>query len=153
MRRLVIALAACVLGLGMIAPLAASAATTRETVPFQSTFDGCSGDTVTVSGQLLLISTFTDTPSGGFHDVFVLVPRSVRGVSSSGVAYKVVGGDRSTFSVNGQGTETFTNTDQFMVISQDGEDNLLTRFTFHVTVNANGETTTIVDSFSAKCVG
>jgi hypothetical protein len=152
MKRL-IALLACVLGLGMIAPAVASAATTRETVPFQATIVGCSGERVRVSGQLLLISQFTEDPNGGFHDVFVLVPTHVMGVSSSGLTYRVVGGDRSTFQVSGRGTLTFTNTDQFMIISQDGEDQLLIRFTFHVTVTATGETTTVVDKFSAKCVG
>ena len=152
MKRL-IAFLTCVLGLGMIAPPPASAATTRETVPFRTTIVGCSGERVRVSGQLLLISHFTEDSGGGFHDVFVLVPRQVIGVSASGVTYRVVGGDRSTFHVSGRGTETFTNTDQFMIVSQGGEDNLLTRFTFHVTVNANGETTTVVDRFSGKCVG
>ena len=101
----------------------------------------------------MLISQFTEDSNGGFHDHFSLAPRHVRGVSASGVGYKVVGGDRSTFNVSGSGTETFTNTDQFMIISESGEDNLLIRFTFHVTVNANGETTSFVDKFFAKCVG
>ncbi len=152
MKRLV-ALVVCVLGLGMIALPVASATTTREIVSFRQTFQGCSGETVRVRGELLLIFHFTEDSNGGFHDHFSLVPRHVRGVSSSGVTFKVVGGDRSTFNVSGQGTETFTTTSQFMIISQGGVDNLLIRFTFHVTINANGETASVVDNFSAKCVG
>ena len=152
MKRLV-AMVACVLGLGSVAPLVASATTNRDTVPFRTTILNCSGELVRVRGELLLISHFTEDSNGGFHDHFSLVPRHVKGISPSGVSYKVVGGDRSTFNVNGQGTETFTNTDQFMIISQSGEDNLLIRFTFHITVNGSEGRSTTVDNFSEKCVG
>lgn len=152
MKRLV-ALVACLVGFGMVAAPAALATTFREIVPFRTTVEGCSGERVRVRGELLLISHFTEDSNGGFHDHFTLVPRHVKGVSASGVVYRVVGGDRFTFSGSGSGTETFTNTDQFMIISEGGEDNLLIRFTFHVTVDASGETTSFVDKFSAKCVG
>ncbi len=152
MKRLV-ALVACVLLLGLVALPVASATTDRETIPFRTTVRSCSGELVRVSGELLLISHFTEDSGGGFHFHFTLVPRHVRGVSPSGVSYKAVGGDRFTSNVSGSGTETFTNTDQFLLISEGSEDNLLVRFTFHITVNANGEVTTVVDNFSEKCVG
>ena len=152
MKRLV-ALVACVLGLGLVAPPVASATTTREIVPFRTNIQACSGEVFTVSGDLLLISHFTADSNNGFHDHFSLVPRHVGGVSATGISYKVVGGDRSTFNVSGKGTVTFTNTDQFMIISEGSADNLLIRFTFHITVSPDGGTSTVVVKFSEKCVG
>jgi hypothetical protein len=151
MRRLVPIVAGVLLGL-FAAPVA-SATTSREIVPFRSTERTCSGERLRVSGELLLISHFTEDSNGGFHVHFTLVPRHVRGVTPSGVSYKVVGGDRLIFNGSGHGTEMFTNTGQFMMISEGGDDNFLFRFTLHVTVNPNGETTSEVDNFSVKCVG
>jgi hypothetical protein len=140
----------------MLAPTTASAATTREIVPFQGTIRGCSGERiVTVRGQLLLITRFSEDPSGGFHAIIVFVPRRITAVSSSGVTYRVVGGDRQAFYFrlrSGRETATFTRTVEFPIISEGGEDQLLTRTTFHSTMSANG-VITVVDKFSEMCVG
>ena len=129
--------------------------TERVTEPFETVITACNGEDVFLSGELLLIFHTTFDAGGGIHSKFTLVPRHVRGVGSvTGTPYKAVGGDRSHFNVAADGAPlNFTNTDMFNLVSQGGTDNLQLKFTFHVTINANGVETVVVDHFSAKCVG
>jgi hypothetical protein len=50
---------------------------------------------------------------------------------------------------NGQFNQTFVN--NFRIIGQGPGNNFLLHETFHLTVNANGELTTIHDNFSVDC--
>ena len=128
--------------------------TERVTEPFETFVVACNGEEVFLSGELLLIFHTTIDARGGIHEKFTLVPRHVRGVGSAGTPYKVVGGDRSHFNADADFAPlNITNTDMFNVVSQGGSDNLQLKFTFHVTINANGVETVVVDHFSAKCVG
>ena len=129
--------------------------TERVTEPFETIITACNGEDVFLSGELLLIFHTTFDARGGIHDKFTLVPRHVRGVGSvTGTAYKAVGGQRSHFNADADFAPlNFTETSMFNLVSQGGTDNLQIRFTFHVTVNANGVETVVVDHFSAKCVG
>src|SRR6187455_3196768 len=124
--------------------------TDRVIVPFETVITGCNGEDVFVSGELLLISQTTIDDSGGIHFQSTLVPRHVRGVGLvTGTVYKAVGGDRSHFNADADFAPlTFTNTDMFNLVSQGGTNNLQLKFTFHVTVNANGVETVVVDHFS-----
>jgi hypothetical protein len=139
--------------IALVATPTASATTERDVVRFRTNVTACSGETVRLRGELLLISHFTEDSTGGFHAHFSLVPRDVTGVSESGVRYRAVGGQRFTFNVSGSETVTDTFTEQFLVISQGGDDNLLVRTTIHVTVTPEGEVTAFVDNFSSICVG
>lgn len=138
-------------------PAYAQAFTITERViePFETVITACNGEDVFLSGQVLLIFHTTFDAGGGIHSKFTLVPRNVRGVGSvTGTQYKAVGGDRSQFNEAADFAPLIiTNTDMFNLISQAGSDNLQIKFTFHVTVNANGVETVFVDHFSAKCVG
>jgi hypothetical protein len=128
--------------------------TERVTEPFETFVVACNGEEVFLSGELFLVFHTTIDARGGIHEKFTLVPRHVRGVGSAGTLYKAVGGDRSHFNAAADGAPlNFTNTDMFNLVSQGGSDNLQVKFTFHVTVNANGVETVVVDHFSAKCVG
>ena len=138
-------------------PAHAEATTSTERViePFDTIAIACNGEVVLLSGELLLIFHTTVDSRGGFHDKFTLVPRNVRGVGSeTGTEYKAVGGDRSSFTADiDDGPVVFTNTDMFNLVSNGSADNLQGKFTFHITINANGEITSEVDAFSEKCVG
>lgn len=129
--------------------------TDRVTVPFETLLTACNGEDVFLSGELLLIFHTTIDDRGGIHEKFTLVPRHVRGVGSvRGTQYKAVGGQRSHFNADADFAPlNITETSMFNLVSQGGTDNLQIKFTFHVTVNANGEETAFVDHFSAKCVG
>jgi hypothetical protein len=126
----------------------------RVIVPFETFMIACNGEEVFLSGELLLMSQTTIDARGGFHSTFTLVPRHVRGTGSAGTLYKAVGGDRSHFNADSDSAPlNFTNTDMFNLISRGGADNLQLKFTFHVTINANGVEAAFVDHFSAECVG
>src|SRR5688572_12479690 len=128
--------------------------TERVTEPFETFVIACNGEEVLLTGELLLIFHTTIDAKGGIHSKFTLVPRHVRGVGSAGTLYKVVGGSRSHFNADADFAPlNFTSTEMFNVVSQGGSDNLQLKFTFHVTINANGVETVVIDHFSAKCVG
>jgi hypothetical protein len=128
--------------------------TERVTEPFETFVVACNGEEVFLSGELLLIFHTTIDDRGGIHDKFTLIPRHVRGVGSAGTLYKAVGGQRSHFNADADFAPlNFTDTSMFNLVSQGGSDNLQIKFTFHVTINANGVETVVVDHFSAKCVG
>lgn len=128
--------------------------TDRVTEPFETFVIACNGEEVLLTGELLLISHTTIDAKGGFHSKFTLVPRDVRGVGSEGTLYKAVGGQRSHFNADADEApldETFTT--MFNLVSQGGSENLQSKGTFHITINAKGEITAFVDSFSDRCVG
>jgi len=138
-------------------PAYAQAFTITERViePFETVITACNGEDVFLSGELLLIFHTTIDNRGGIHDKFTLVPHHVRGVGSvTGTTYKAVGGQRSHFNADADFAPlNFMDTSMFNLVSQGGSDNLQLKFTFHVTINANGVETVVVDHFSAKCVG
>lgn len=129
--------------------------TERVIEPFETVEIACNGEEVFLSGELLLIFHTTVDARGGIHEKFTLVPRQVRGVGLvTGIAYKAVGGGRSHFNADADFAPlNITDTSMFNLVSQGGSDNLQLKFTFHVTINANGVETVVVDHFSAKCVG
>ena len=81
MKKLVVSI---VLGAAALiaSPMQAQAATQREIVPFEADVLLCNGDVVHLSGPLLTLSHVTETPSGGFVDMFQANPQGVRGVTS-----------------------------------------------------------------------
>jgi hypothetical protein len=139
--------------LGLLLPSTASAVTDRTTVSYGAVIESCSGENISLSGELLLITHVTEDSSGGLHAEVTFVPRKILGVSASGTRYREVVGQRQRFTISGQGTLTETFTTEFMLISQGGEDNLLERATAHVTITPNGDVTAFVNNVSFECVG
>jgi hypothetical protein len=150
MKRILIALPIILLVGLLVSP--ASAETTRQLVPFRTTVRSCSGERVHLAGQILLIENFFQSSDGRIHDNFTLAPRNVIGVSASGVVYRAVGGLRETFNISGSGTVTDTFTTEFIVVSENGDENLQIVETFHVTVAPDGTVTAIFDHFYARCI-
>jgi len=130
--------------------------TDSVTEPYETTITACNGEEVHLSGELLFIYHVTVDANDAIHSAFILVPQNVVGVGAeTGVRYRAVGGDREQFyNLDADvGPITYTNTDMFNLVSQGGSDNFQAKYTFHVTVNANGEITVEVDQYSARCVG
>jgi hypothetical protein len=152
MKRIRAAMSLAVL-LGLLFPSTASAVTDRTTVPYGAVVESCSGENISLSGELLLITHVTEDSSGGLHAQITFVPREVLGVDASGTQYREVVGQRQRFNVSGQGTLTETFTTEFMLISEGGSDNLLERATVHVTITPNGDVTAFVNNVSFQCVG
>ena len=104
--------------------------------------------------------------SGDIHDLFHFVingnrfkgkvhtqPQGIRGVGlTTGDRYRGTGVTQETFGgslVNGQATSTFVKT--FLIIGQGPEINFIIHEVVHVTLNAHGELTAVVDNFSVTC--
>ena len=141
---------------GLIAALsvpAAQAATTVERTPFVGDVELCtSGDTVHLSGWLLIASTETLTPSGGFMVAAHFQPQGVSGVdTTTGTLYRASGLTRDLFvsSPAGGFTETYVN--RFHIQATAGAESFLVKETFHITVSSTGSVRVFIDKFSATC--
>jgi hypothetical protein len=132
----------------------ASTSIERFTIPFSiDDVNPCTGEPITLSGELNITNVVTADANGGFHFNYTLVPSQVRGVGASGATYKAVGGEREHFNVTAGETLNDTYTNTFNLISQGGGDNFIVHVTFHVTVDANGDVTAEVVLDSAECRG
>jgi hypothetical protein len=108
-----------------------------------------------VSGDILLHVLFTstvnrNTMSGKFH--FQPTQGSTLVGETTGDVYRATGVTQGTFSgpmTNGRYTETFVN--NFRIIGPGPGNNFLVHEVFHVTINANGETTIERESLSVDC--
>jgi hypothetical protein len=103
-----------------------------------------------LTGTLLTTTTITPNRGGGFLLAFHANPQGVTGVGlTSGALYRGTGVTRETITVNGASTDTFVNS--FKLIGPGTTPNLLVTQIFHVTVDANGNVTSLVDSTTVKC--
>jgi hypothetical protein len=105
-----------------------------------------------LSGTLLVTSTTTSTPSGGFVVAFHAQPQGVTGVDlTTGTVFHATGLTRDlvVFSPPGGETETFVN--QFHIQATGGEQSFIVTQLFHITVSPDGTVRSFVDNFSATC--
>ncbi len=109
------------------------------------------GEVVFLSGDLHSLFHFTDDGAGGFHVTVENNPQGVSGTGlTSGDKYQGTGVTREDFNSGPLPfNDTFVN--NFRIIGEGTGNNLLIHATFHITVNANGEVTAIVDNFMAEC--
>jgi len=145
-----------VLLLGVVAALAvavsAQAATTVQQVPFSISVTICNGDTVQLTGTLLITTSTTSTPSGGLIAAVHFQPQGVSGVdTTTGTVFYAVGltRDVSVSSPPGGFTETFVN--QFHIQATGGAQSFLVTDLFHVTVTPDGTVSVSFDNFSSTC--
>jgi hypothetical protein len=127
----------------------ATTTTTNEDIPFTNTLlNQCNGDTVTFSGSLHVVNTMTTDASGGTHLKTHVNYQDVTGTGApSGINYRV--GTVSNEVINDNDGPQSTTT----VITQGPALNSFLRTVLHITVNANGETTSTVDEVSFECRG
>jgi hypothetical protein len=109
------------------------------------------GEVVQLSGNLHTLFHFTDDGAGGFHAMNESNPQGISGTGlTSGDKYQGTGVTRSNFNAGAiPFNQTFIN--NFRIIGEGPGNNLLIHHNFHITVNANGELTALVDNFSAEC--
>lgn len=134
--------------------------TNFTTQPFTETETSCTGETVEVSGTIRHHVVFVRDAAGGFHSngIFTVI---AKGVSESGTKYVVNftallsqhfgAGELDAEGVPTGPPVTATSPFSFRLISNDGTPNLLMRASFHITVNANGVVSTLIDGFQIDC--
>ena len=113
--------------------------------------DSGAGEDVFVTGFLHVLMTSTVDKNGNVHNTTHSQPMGVAGTGlTSGDVYRATGITRDT--VNGLDVPfeaTFVN--NFNIIGPGKGNNLLVHEVFHITVNANGVITVIVDEASTEC--
>ncbi len=135
---------------------AATTVRNRTTIPFDVVVDNpCTGEPVALSGAQQLIFHLVFDARGGVHAHFSLVPQQVRGVGLySGTAYHAVGGGGNNFTAAADDAPLVTSTRSTAnVVSQGGSDNLVMHSTTHLTINATGEVTAVVNNVRLTCTG
>jgi hypothetical protein len=149
MRRLIALVIPVAVALVIASP--ASAATTREIIPFEDTITDC-GNTIHISGEVLAIYTVNETPSGGFLVADHFQPHRITGSDELGRLYIGTGLTRDITVVSPAGGETSTFVNRFHIVGTMGAPTLSISDTFHVTVSPSGEVVTVVDRSSVECV-
>jgi hypothetical protein len=145
------------LGPAELLPAAAEVFTDNIRIPidllvFVPCANGGAGEDVLLSGNLHIVTHLTINGNRFvFKDHFQ--PQGINGLGlSTGDKYQATGVTQDRFGgsfINGQFSETFVN--NFRIIGQRRGNNFLVHENFHVTVNANGEVTVVVDNFTTAC--
>lgn len=152
MKRMLVAMSVVLL-LGVLMP-PASATTTRYLVPYHiDALRTCTGERIAISGQLLLIGNTFTSADGIEHSNFTAVSRQVTGISASGVEYHLRLGLQEMTEERTDGTVMLTFLSQFILISENGDGNLLATSVTHVIIAADGEVTVDVHQLQRRCVG
>lgn len=110
---------------------------------------GGAGEVVVLSGTLHLLFHVTEN-ANGFHVKTHAQPQQLSGTGQvTGDTYQGTGVTQDQQNVAAGETITFVN--NFRIIGQGPGNNFLVHQNVHVTVNANGEITTVVDNTSIDC--
>jgi hypothetical protein len=113
--------------------------------------NGGAGEDVLLTGFLHVLITQTEDGDGSLHTTGHFQPMGVTGIgSTTGDVYHATGVTRDT--VNGieiPFAGTFVN--NFRIIGPGKGNDLLIHEVFHVTINALGEVTVVVDLLSVDC--
>jgi hypothetical protein len=133
----------------------ATTTTTSETVPFTSSvFNPCNGDQVTFSGHLHVVNTMTTNASGGTHLKTHINYQGVTGTGvPSGINYQVRTVTNEVVNDNDGPQSTATVISTVGLIAQGPALNFFLRTVLHITINANGQTTSEVQEVSFECRG
>jgi len=133
----------------------ATTTTTNENITFTDTrTNTCNGDLVTFQGTMHITNTVTTDAGGGFHLKTHANFQDVSGTGApSGLNYRVGTTTNEVINDNDGPQSEVTIIQTVKLISQGPAPNLFLRLVFHITVNANGQTTSTVTESSIECRG
>ena len=131
----------------------ATTTTTNLVLPLNTVVSGCDGQSVTLSGEIHIVTHVTNNPNGG---ILIKEHSNYQDVSGVGqpitLTYRGVSSNNTVFN-NSMPQSEFTVIDQVLLISQGPTDNLQIHVTMHFTINANGQTTAVVEEVRVECNG
>lgn len=133
----------------------ATTTTTNETVPFTSTLlNPCNADLVAFQGEMHITNHYTTDTSGGTHLKTHVNYQNVTGTGApSGLNYNVRTTTNEVVNDNDGPQSESTIISTVKLITQGPALNYFLRIVFHVTINANGQTTSTVDEAKVECRG
>lgn len=124
------------------------------TEPVKEVFPNpCTGETITLTGEMVIMVHDIDDAGGGFHETFTVVPHGITAVGASGTEYRSIGAHSDSFSTGTGRATTFTLSVAFLVVSEGGTDNLVAKGTVYFTLNAKGDVTAEFEGIRADCLG
>jgi hypothetical protein len=133
-------------------PVSAHAGALTESVDFNSFVTDCNGDTIQLSGRLLIVQTATSTPSGGFVVSAHFQPQGISGTNlQTGATYRGTGVTRDIVVTSPAGGTTATFVNLFHVQAKAGAESYIVTQLVHLTVSATGVLTASVDKSSTNC--
>jgi hypothetical protein len=153
MRRSIVFLA--VVACSLLSVTAASATAVTQKIPFDFVLapeEAC-GEAIHISGTLLAEFSLTESSGGNVQIGFHFNPQGITGVGlTSGATYHATGVTLGTTTIKATGgiSDTFVNS--FKIIGEGSTQNFLETDVFHLTVNAKGDVTAIVDRSTIRCV-
>jgi hypothetical protein len=154
MRKACVFLAAISAALAIGVQAAQSEVVVNESFPiaiavFVPCADGGAGELVVLEGDLHGLIAITEND----NHLSVKTHFQPQGISGTGLStgdtYQGTGVTQDHFTTGL--AETFTFVNNFRIIGQGLDNNFLVHETFHVSINANGEVTAVVDNFSVEC--
>lgn len=133
----------------------ATTVTTNETIPFTDTRSNpCNLDLVTFSGELHVTNSVTTDAGGGTHVRSHVNYQDVSGTGSpSGLSYRVVTTTNESLNDNDGPQSELTVIQVVRLISQGSAPNFQLQVVLHITINANGQTTSEVTETRIMCRG
>lgn len=130
----------------------ATATTTNITLPLNMTVTACEGQQVTLNGNIHIVTHVTTNPNG-LHIKEHSNYQNVSGVGQpTPFLYRGVSSNNTHFN-NHPPQSNFSVVDQVLLLSQGLSDNLQVHITMHFTINANGQTTAVVEEVRVECNG
>ena len=133
--------------------------TTRESVPFSSSLAAiCGGEEVLFSGRANIVTHVTVGPDGEFLlSVSHVNLQQVKGVTASGDRVVLTDASNQISNIRQLSENEFsavaTSQIHGTLITRGSEINTVAEILFHITINANGETTSTVERVDVRCVG
>ena len=133
----------------------ATTTTTNENIPITgSTVNPCNGDRVTFSGTLHIVNTLTTDASGGTHLKTHSNYQDVTGTGDpSGITYNVRTVSNEVVNDNDGPQYTATVISTMKLVTQESAFNYFLRTVLHITINANGVTTSQIQEMGFECRG
>ena len=138
-------------GTGVFAAAPAQAAATVQQMPFNVITGGCTED-IQLSGTLLVVTSETQSPSGGLVTRYHFQPQGISGIGlTSGDMYRGTGTTLDVTVQNPAGGSEFTYVDRVRLVGTHGEPTFSVSVTEHVTVTPAGDITASVNNASTTC--
>ena len=152
MRRSIMFLAVVVSALVSVTASSATAVTQQIPFDFVLAPEEACGEAIHLNGTLLAVFSSTESSGGNIEVGFHFNPQGITGVGlTSGATYHATGVTLGTTTIRAGGiSDTFVNS--FKIIGEGRAQNFLETDVFHLTMNANGVVTAIVDRSTIRCV-
>ena len=142
---------ACLAAPGLAPAAEAHGGGISGSVPIEFTlYDPCNGEFVDIAGTIHTVSHTRARANGGSHVGFHQNFANVTGVGeTSGTEYRIAGSASQRMNVGGAQVSSITVHEVF--VSRGSAPNEAIGIRMHVTVNADGETTALVDESPTEC--